>query len=402
MTLKLNIGAGDTVIDGFTPIDRKFGTEAYPLNYPDNSVDEIRASHILEHFTFADAQEAMAEWVRVLKPGGKIRVAVPDVDKVLADKSEHRLFFLMGGQTDENDVHKSAYDRDRLTRLMHQNGLRGIKDWYSPNTDTAALAISLNLEGYKAGDVATAKPQQQVPPEATEQPGPTPTTATVKIGAYLTLPRYEAVCARSVIEQALKPLQIDLTTSQGVFWGQCMQRMFENAVEKGLDWILSIDSDSLFSSEQLSLLLDTFAQTPDADAMAALQCRRGSPYPLMTTGKGIDNEVIKVDGRPIKVTTAHFGLTLIRVDALRTLPKPWFASQPDDNGEWGDGRLDDDIWFWHQWRRNGKKIYVAPGVSIGHLEEVVACFDENLKPKHIYVHQWREQNLKHLKPPKLS
>jgi hypothetical protein len=32
MGIKLNIGAGNTVIDGYTPIDRRFGTEAYPLN----------------------------------------------------------------------------------------------------------------------------------------------------------------------------------------------------------------------------------------------------------------------------------------------------------------------------------------------------------------------------------
>ena len=78
--LKLNIGAGSTIISGFTPIDRKLGSEAYPLSYPDNSVDEIRASHILEHFSFAHAQQALKEWTRVLKPGGRIRIAVPDLD----------------------------------------------------------------------------------------------------------------------------------------------------------------------------------------------------------------------------------------------------------------------------------------------------------------------------------
>ena len=68
--LKLNIGAGNTVIDGFTPIDRALGSEAYPLPYADSTVDEIRASHILEHFDFKQAQDALSEWVRVLKPGG--------------------------------------------------------------------------------------------------------------------------------------------------------------------------------------------------------------------------------------------------------------------------------------------------------------------------------------------
>jgi predicted SAM-dependent methyltransferase len=377
--IKLNIGAGSTVIEGFTPIDRKLGSEAFPLPYEDGSVSEIRASHILEHFTFGDAQKAMEEWSRVLKPGGRIRISVPDVDKVLKDETPNRLFYLMGGQMHADDIHKSAYDRNRLTALMSQNGLKQIKDWYSPNTDSAALPISLNLEGVKA--------PAEVP--ATKQK-----STTIKLGAYLTLPRYEAVASRSLIEQALRALKIELTTSQGVFWGQCMQRMFDKAVNDGIDWILSLDSDSLFTPEQLSLLMDTLASNPHIDALAALQCRRGSPYPLLTTGTGVDNQVVEVSNQPIKVTTAHFGLTLIRVDSLRKTPKPWFFAQPSDEGDWDDSRLDDDIWFWHQWRLAGNTLYVAPSVSIGHLEETVVQFNDKMEPEHMYVHQWRESNLK--------
>ena len=377
--IKLNIGAGSTVIEGFTPIDRKLGTEAFPLPYADGSVDEIRASHILEHFTFGDAQKAMEEWSRVLKPGGRIRISVPDVDKVLKDETPNRLFYLMGGQMHADDIHKSAYDRNRLTALMHQNGLKQIKDWYSPNTDSAALPISLNLEGVKAPVEAPVKKQN---------------STTIRLGAYLTLPRYEAVASRSLIEQALRALKIELTTSQGVFWGQCMQRMFDKAVNDGIDWILSLDSDSLFTPEQLSLLMDTLASNPHIDALAALQCRRGSPYPLLTTGTGEDGQVVEVSNQPMKVTTAHFGLTLIRVDSLRKTPKPWFFAQPSDDGNWDDTRMDDDIWFWHQWRLAGNTLYVAPSVSIGHLEETVVQFNDKMEPEHMYVHQWRESNLK--------
>lgn len=370
--IKLNIGAGDTVIPGWTAIDRKFGTEAFPLDYADNSVDEIRASHILEHLSFGDASKAMEEWTRVLKPGGRIRVSVPDVDKVLKSDPKHRLFYLMGGQMHENDFHRSAYDEDRLSRLLAQNGLERIEHWHSPNTDTAALPISLNLEAYKPKE-------------------PHPAQMELKLGAYLTLPRYEAVVARSQIESALRPLGINLVTSQGVFWGQCMQRMFQSAVDKGLDWILSIDSDSLFTTQHISKLMDVFASNPHIDALAALQCRRGCPFPLMTTGRHEEGDVIETNGEPIKVATAHFGLTLIRVDALKQVQKPWFWAKPEENGDWEDGRMDDDIFFWHQWRLAGKNIYVTPSVSIGHLEETVAAFDKDMKPVHMYVRDWRKE-----------
>lgn len=372
--LKLNIGAGTTVIPGFTPIDRKLGSEAFPLNYPDNSVDEIRASHILEHFSFSDAQKALKEWTRVLKPGGKIRLAVPDLDAAAKADPDEWPFIVMGGQTDENDIHRSAWNESRLKAHMEHFGLTDVRRWESPNTDTAAHPCSLNLEGVKKYAEKKAD------------------GVTVKVGAYLTLPRYEAVAARTIIQEALKPHRLDLTTTQGVFWGQCMQRMFQDAVDKGLDWILSLDSDSLFTADHVKRLMAIMASNPNIDALAALQCRRGGKYPLMTTGNGVDDEHVEVDGRPIKVTTAHFGLTLIRVAALNRTRKPWFVGQPDNEGNWSDDRLDDDIWFWHQWRKAGNNIYVTPAVSIGHLEETVAMFDDQMQPKHIYVHEWRKEN----------
>ena len=170
-----------------------------------------------------------------------------------------------------------------------------------------------------------------------------------------------------------------------------MQRMFNDAIEQGVEWILSIDSDSMFNTGHLEKLLQQFAQTPEADAMAALQCRRGKGFPLMTI-EGQTSQTIS-DKKPFRVTTAHFGLTLIRVSALKEVAKPWFFSRPDSDGEYGDDRLDDDIWFWHQWKEAGKSIYVAPDVSIGHLEETVAVFDDDLNPRIEYLNEWREKNL---------
>ena len=383
--IRLNIGAGGAVIPGFTAIDRKHGQEAYPLPYEDGTVTEIRASHILEHFSFREVLDVLTDWVRVLVPGGRIRIAVPDIDKCLATEDPDRVFYLMGGQTDENDFHRSAFDRRRLTAYMTKAGLTQITEWKSDGADTSVLPISLNLQGVKPATTASRLPKH--PPA----PAPVGLMQDVKICAYMTLPRYEAVVSRSIAEGALRKLGIPLVTSQGVFWGQCMQRMFQDAVSQDADWILSIDSDSLFSEQHVSDLFNEFGQHPECDAMAALQCRRGSKFPLMTQGGSTGMELSTLD--PIKVTTAHFGLTLIRVDVLKTVPKPWFFAQPNATGDWGDDRLDDDIWFWHQWRLAGKTIYVTPRVSIGHLEETVAMFDEHLQPKHEYISKWREDNL---------
>ena len=65
---RLNIGCGNLPIDDWENIDRKLGGEAYPLKsndgqpYPDASFDEVRASHVLEHFSHQEAANVVAEW----------------------------------------------------------------------------------------------------------------------------------------------------------------------------------------------------------------------------------------------------------------------------------------------------------------------------------------------------
>jgi hypothetical protein len=137
--------------------------------------------------------------------------------------------------------------------------------------------------------------------------------------------------------------------------------------------------------------METFGNNTGIDALAALQVRRNGENPLMTCGKSTG---IQTDFTPILVTTAHFGLTLIRTSDLRDVAKPWFKSEPDEQGEWGSDRMDDDIWFWHQWRASGKNIYVDPKVRIGHVEETVSYFGEDLTARRTSVPQWREEFVK--------
>lgn len=370
--IKLNIGAGSTVIEGFTAIDRKLGTEAFPLKYPDGSVSEIRASHILEHLSFADVPKALEEWRRVLKPGGRLRVAVPDAKRLLEsiDNTGNWAYCLMGGQIDGDDFHKSAYDEARLAAYLHQAGLVGIQRWESPNTDSAAHPMSLNLEAFK--------PE----PEA-------PENLTIKIKGVMSVPRIGWNDAGTAIDAALRPFGINVCRFNGVFWGQCMQRAFEEAVAEGVDWILTLDYDSMPTVKHLDHMLGVFGARPDIDALAPLQMRRGQDYPLFTQAGSTE---LEVTGDPIKVHTAHFGMTLLRVDALLAVPKPWFKSEPDKNGCWGDDRLDDDIWFWHQWRLAGKTIYVDPEARIGHLELMVSEFTEDMQPRHIPIGDWWKAN----------
>jgi predicted SAM-dependent methyltransferase len=140
-------------LPGFVPIDRKFGREACPLAYPDASADVIRASHVLEHFSHRMTEAVLADWVRVLKPDGLLKIAVPDFNAIITAFQEGRQWpieaYLMGSHSDDNDHHGAIFTEQKLRYLMEQAGLVDIQRWGSELKDCASLPISLNLQGRK-------------------------------------------------------------------------------------------------------------------------------------------------------------------------------------------------------------------------------------------------------------
>ena len=210
----------------------------------------------------------------------------------------------------------------------------------------------------------------------------------LKVSGVMTAPRHEIVLARNYIEIAMRSAGVPLMISGGVFYGQCMQRAFEKLIRDGVDVAITVDFDSMFLGSDVHRLLSKLVNY-DLDAVASLQCRRGKRFPLMTIA-GQTSQVI--DGSPFEVSTAHFGLTAINLHKLKDVPKPWFFSQPDANGEWSGDRIDDDIWFWKQWRDAGLKISIDPQTKIGHMEEMVTVFDDEMNPQHVYPLDWAEDS----------
>jgi predicted SAM-dependent methyltransferase len=55
-----------------------------PLPFKENSVSVIYGAHVLEHLYLEDAQRLLGECLRVLRPGGVIRLVVPDLRSMVA------------------------------------------------------------------------------------------------------------------------------------------------------------------------------------------------------------------------------------------------------------------------------------------------------------------------------
>jgi len=106
--------------------------------FPDNTFTEIYASHVVEHFDFAgELQATLKEWRRVLKPGGKVYISVPDLDilaKLFLAKDRLSLderFFVMrmifGGHVNRHDYHVVGLNEDFLAAFLRQAGYTNIR-----------------------------------------------------------------------------------------------------------------------------------------------------------------------------------------------------------------------------------------------------------------------------------
>ena len=87
--VKLNLGCGDKILDGFINIDvapsRKGKSPDYlsdvrHLTLPNAFADEILSVHVIEHFYYWEAEAVLREWARVLKPGGTMILECPNLE----------------------------------------------------------------------------------------------------------------------------------------------------------------------------------------------------------------------------------------------------------------------------------------------------------------------------------
>lgn len=186
---------------------------------------------------------------------------------------------------------------------------------------------------------------------------------------------------------------ISIKSTGGVFYGSSMQTMLEECVRDGVDIAVAVDWDSIFTAKQVRQLIENAVSDDSIDALAALQSRRGSSNPLLsvdTKGLPVGTAInVNFEGKPLQVRTAHFGLTVIKLDKLTQVEKPWFWGQPGERSKsWDETRVDDDIWFWRQWEKAGNTVFIDSSVSIGHMEEMISYFDDDGKHQIAYPSEW--------------
>jgi predicted SAM-dependent methyltransferase len=101
--------------------------------FPDAAFEAIYASHVVEHFDFVrELPETLAEWHRVIVPGGSLYVSVPDLEalaRLFLDKEKlsiherfHVMCMIFGGHLDKHDYHVVGFDQDILAKYLLDTG----------------------------------------------------------------------------------------------------------------------------------------------------------------------------------------------------------------------------------------------------------------------------------------
>ncbi len=176
---KLHLGCGDKILPGFLNVDMRElpGVDIANFDVTDlsrfenGSFDLIYACHVLEHLPRQRTFPTILEWNRVLRPGGVLRVAVPDWEATVeifrrTNDYENLLNWIYGGREYVGNEHHRQFTFSGLKTLLIEAGFKrvvrydwratehaGIDDFskaYMPHMDYEnGVHMSLNLECVK-------------------------------------------------------------------------------------------------------------------------------------------------------------------------------------------------------------------------------------------------------------
>jgi len=150
--VKLNLGCGDKILPGYVNVDvasERAGKQPDVIcdvrkleKFDNGHADEILAVHVVEHFWRWEVVDILKEWVRVLKPGGKMILECPNLKSACeeflkepdlrsaAGPEGQRSMWVFYGDPRWKDplmVHRWGYTPLSLAKIMNEAGLTDLK-----------------------------------------------------------------------------------------------------------------------------------------------------------------------------------------------------------------------------------------------------------------------------------
>ena len=161
--IRLNLGCGQQIKKGYVNIDTypfkgvTYAGDIRSLPFPDKTVEEIQAVHVIESFYRWELEDVFKEWFRVLKKGCFMEIEFTDLDKCVAEylKSDKKDPYstarcgFYGGQKSEIlyvlNYHKYVWRTEEIKVLVKKVGFTKIKEvkniQHHPKRDVRLIII---------------------------------------------------------------------------------------------------------------------------------------------------------------------------------------------------------------------------------------------------------------------
>jgi len=136
---KIELGAGANPTPGYfhcdirrhPHIDVVCDSRSLPLR--ENSCFEVYLRHHLEHFTEKEGEQVLKEILRVLRPGGRVYIIVPNIDFHMRQFYDGDRRWAMAGfwgwQNNDYDIHKWGYNFEVLQEKLAGVGFINITNF---------------------------------------------------------------------------------------------------------------------------------------------------------------------------------------------------------------------------------------------------------------------------------
>ncbi|WP_404369832.1 class I SAM-dependent methyltransferase [Sphingomonas sp. MMS24-J45] len=128
----LNLGGGSNTIEGALTADLDPRADTYMnlakrLPFADSSIDYVFTEEFIEHISKGDAAIMLRECARVLKPGGVLRIATPDLDWLSAGLIDGTVPCDLINDTFYGHGHRYLYSRAEMLKAVRAAGFGDVR-----------------------------------------------------------------------------------------------------------------------------------------------------------------------------------------------------------------------------------------------------------------------------------
>ena len=166
--MKIHVGCGKRILEGWCNVDvvRNPGAPRAPdllalasaIPLGDGVASELMAIHLFEHFYRWEAAAVLTEWRRLLRPGGRLVLELPNLLKCarnllkLAESGgkplqQMAMWGIYGDDTlrDPYMMHRSGWWPESLDAFLREHGFRDVThetpEWHAAGRDNRDMRI---------------------------------------------------------------------------------------------------------------------------------------------------------------------------------------------------------------------------------------------------------------------